>query len=107
VLYFKILPSVEAFRESHNTITFVVVFYKGIKRDMMIFDEIRKEFLAIDVFAISLKYLVEDMMGSVNKRLVGELEHTDVSWVLTVPAIWSDASKQFMREAAIKVCILM
>ena len=24
----------------------------------------------------------------------------DIRWVLTVPAIWSDAAKQFMREAA-------
>jgi molecular chaperone DnaK (HSP70) len=27
----------------------------------------------------------------------------DISWVLTVPAIWSDAAKQFMKEAAVKV----
>lgn len=29
----------------------------------------------------------------------------DILWVLTVPAIWSDQAKQFMREAAIQVCI--
>jgi hypothetical protein len=27
----------------------------------------------------------------------------DILWVLTVPAIWSDEAKQFMREAAIQV----
>lgn len=27
----------------------------------------------------------------------------DILWVLTVPAIWSDQAKQFMREAAIQV----
>lgn len=78
---------------------------KGIKRDMMIHDEIGKQFLAIDVFAISLKYLVKDMMETVNQRTVGELLPPDIGWVLTVPAIWSDASKQFMREAAIKAGI--
>jgi len=28
---------------------------------------------------------------------------SDYHWVLTVPAIWEDAAKQFMREAAEKV----
>ncbi|XP_062588785.1 heat shock 70 kDa protein 12B-like [Saccostrea cucullata] len=29
----------------------------------------------------------------------------DILWVLTVPAIWSDEAKQFMREAAIQAGI--
>ena len=28
---------------------------------------------------------------------------SDIQWVLTVPAIWTPAAKQFMREAAYKV----
>ena len=31
------------------------------------------------------------------------LEEKLIRWVITVPAIWSDASKQFIREAALKV----
>jgi len=31
------------------------------------------------------------------------VKDTDYHWVLTVPAIWEDAAKQFMREAAEKV----
>jgi len=27
----------------------------------------------------------------------------DIQWVLTVPAIWTPAAKQFMREAAYEV----
>ena len=27
----------------------------------------------------------------------------DIRWVLTVPAIWGDGAKQFMREASFKV----
>ena len=27
----------------------------------------------------------------------------DILWVITVPAIWTDASKQFTKEAAIQV----
>lgn len=32
------------------------------------------------------------------------VKKTEITWVLTVPAIWSDPAKQFMREAAVKVC---
>jgi hypothetical protein len=31
---------------------------------------------------------------------------TDIHWVLTVPAIWKDNAKQFMREAAQQVFVL-
>jgi hypothetical protein len=31
---------------------------------------------------------------------------TDIHWVLTVPAIWKDNAKQFMREAAQQVFLL-
>lgn len=31
------------------------------------------------------------------------IEEKDIVWVITTPAIWSNAAKQFMREAAIKV----
>lgn len=30
-------------------------------------------------------------------------EENDVTWVLTVPAIWDEPAKQFMEEAAAKV----
>ena len=30
---------------------------------------------------------------------------SDIRWVLTVPAIWNDESKSFMREAAYRVRI--
>jgi hypothetical protein len=31
---------------------------------------------------------------------ITDLVETDIHWVLTVPAIWKDNAKQFMREAA-------
>jgi len=41
-------------------------------------------------------------MKQVNKR-IDVIKPTEIGWVLTVPAIWSDAAKQFMREAAVQV----
>ena len=41
-------------------------------------------------------------MDTINSQVM-DLDEMDVHWVITVPAIWSDGAKQFMREAAQKV----
>jgi len=41
-------------------------------------------------------------MGLIKNR-IPEIEQSDVMFVITVPAIWNDASKQFMRKAAVAV----
>lgn len=70
---------------------------------MTLEDEMGKSLIALDVFCLAIKYLVEDMMKDSKERLMSPLNVSDVHWVLTVPAIWNDAAKQFMREAALMV----
>ncbi|XP_021373555.1 heat shock 70 kDa protein 12B-like isoform X2 [Mizuhopecten yessoensis] len=55
--------------------------------------------VAIKVFTAVIKYLKDQMLTSCKNQMT-DIKATDILWVLTVPAIWSDASKQFMREAA-------
>ena len=55
------------------------------------------------VFSSVIGYLKDDLMSHCKSRLTDHIGIEDVQWVLTVPAIWNDASKQFMRESAIKV----
>jgi len=57
---------------------------------------------AITIFAMAINYMRQHLMDALNKQ-VSNIEQSDVMFVITVPAIWSDASKQFMREAAIAV----
>ncbi|WAQ98326.1 HS12A-like protein [Mya arenaria] len=54
------------------------------------------------VFSICIKYLSDEFRKLINQR-VTQIKETDIHWVITVPAIWNDSSKQFMREAAEKV----
>ena len=61
-----------------------------------------KPFPAIDLFSMSIAYLAENMLSFGSNAVSGGITKSDVRWVLTVPAIWSDAAKQFMREAAKK-----
>lgn len=83
-------------------------------RDLKIKDDQGRSMSAMIVFAESIKFLKNHMMGVWAKRDMQKVFKTDeIQWVLTVPAIWSDAAKQFMRESAIKVvhclvhCILI
>ena len=54
------------------------------------------------IFSMAINYMREHLMTALKKQVPG-IEQSDVMFVITVPAIWNDASKQFMREAAIAV----
>ena len=77
---------------------------------------------AMTVFSESIRCLVDHMITECNRRnensqdvmhqksssldedrLMQRVEKDDIFWVLTVPAIWNDSAKQFMREAAVNV----
>ena len=62
-----------------------------------------KEQLAVDVFSHSLRF----MKGHLLRHLAGAMgyqpEAETIRWIITVPAIWDENAKQFMREAAYKV----
>ena len=55
------------------------------------------------VFSLAIDFLVKDVLTSAGERITGSIEPEDFHWVLTVPAIWTDSAKQFMREAALQV----
>ena len=69
---------------------------------MVLEDITGKALSAVDVFTLSIKALVDHLLSMLNKQ--GKLIHNDdVQWILTVPAIWTDTAKQFMRTSAEKV----
>lgn len=57
---------------------------------------------AMKVFSSVIGYLKKHMLNTCQNQL-SDIKEFDIMWVLTVPAIWDDPSKQFMREAAEKV----
>ncbi|XP_053397351.1 heat shock 70 kDa protein 12A-like [Mercenaria mercenaria] len=73
-----------------------------LDRHLTLEDEMGRSLPAIDVFSLSIQYLLKDMMKVVNSRLSGNVTQSDIRWLLTVPAIWTDGAKQFMREAAVQ-----
>ena len=60
--------------------------------------------LALDVFAAALEKLKEICITSCTETYgLPMLGVRDILWVLTVPAIWKDDAKMFMRKAARQV----
>lgn len=69
---------------------------------MMLKDINGKEMKAIDVFSKCIGYLKDHMFQSMKDK-IPDIQETDITYVLTVPAIWDDSAKQFMRKAAVSV----
>ena len=68
-------------------------------------DMFDKELPAIDVFAAAIEYMKDHFLDKLHDGNDDEKFVTvkDIHFILTVPAIWSDLAKQFMRQAAIMV----
>ena len=62
---------------------------------------------AMEVFSICIKHLKDGLLEEINKKLTSDIMISDIDFVITVPAIWGDAAKMFMREAAVKVSLFI
>ena len=76
--------------------------FQVFNRYITIEDSLNRSLPAMRVFSLTIGYLVEDMVAVVKERVAGT-KPSEIHWVLTVPAIWTDSAKQFMTEAAIGV----
>ncbi|KAK3591133.1 hypothetical protein CHS0354_040196 [Potamilus streckersoni] len=74
---------------------------KKYQENMHLKDIRGKKMPAIDVFSATIAYLKDHLLKKVRDELP-EIKESDFLWVITVPAIWEDGAKQFMRKSAIK-----
>ena len=73
----------------------------------MLYDDRHKnQMKALTVFAESIKFFMKHFKESCRVQSF-KLRDEDIHWVLTVPAIWTDNAKQFMRLAAEEVLIIL
>ncbi|EGW09115.1 Heat shock 70 kDa protein 12A [Cricetulus griseus] len=59
-----------------------------------------KKVKALEIFAHALQHFKEQALKELSDQAGSDFENSDVRWVITVPAIWKQPAKQFMREAA-------
>ncbi len=64
-----------------------------------------RELALMTVISQTLKFIAQKAMDKLTEQ-VGKVVPTKIRWLLTVPALWSEEHKQFMRKAAIEAGII-
>ncbi|XP_019411536.1 PREDICTED: heat shock 70 kDa protein 12A isoform X2 [Crocodylus porosus] len=64
-----------------------------------------KKVKALEIFAYALQFFKEQALKELSDQAGSEFENSEVRWVITVPAIWKQPAKQFMRQAAYKAAM--
>lgn len=69
----------------------------------MMYDISGKELPAMYVFSKAIEYMHDHLLKGLKEQDNNKTDEEEINWVLTVPAIWDDSAKQFMRDAAEQV----
>ncbi|XP_071139902.1 heat shock 70 kDa protein 12A-like [Mytilus edulis] len=72
---------------------------EDIRKDFLIREKEGKEISAKFLFSSSIKFLKDHFLKAVFDRQIS-FQEDKIKWISTVPAIWTDSCKQFMRESA-------
>ncbi|KAL3861281.1 hypothetical protein ACJMK2_007324 [Sinanodonta woodiana] len=78
---------------------------KNLTRDTEIEASNNKLMKALDVFSAAIKAVTDHLYTTITSECGEEVKRSEIRWVLTVPAIWSEPAKLFMRESAEKAGI--
>jgi len=75
---------------------------KKLSRESELRDATGKQMKALDVFCIVFCHLKQIILRKINLSKAASfcITSDDVGWMITIPAIWTDEARQFMREAA-------
>ncbi|XP_053376860.1 heat shock 70 kDa protein 12A-like [Mercenaria mercenaria] len=82
--------------------SFKMALFRGerLTRETTISDVRNKEMRAIEIFSLVIEHIKECAVELIKGSHAGLLE-PDIDWVITIPAIWTDSARQFMKEAAL------
>ena len=64
-----------------------------------------REMNLMKVISESLRYISEKAIAKLGEQ-IGSVVKTKIRWVLTVPALWSEEHKNFMRKACVEAGII-
>lgn len=75
-----------------------------LHRDSELKDISGKPMKALDVFSLSILFMKTRILEELKRKFISiGIYEEDIAIVLTVPAIWGDAGKMFMQQAAFQV----
>ncbi|XP_062606577.1 heat shock 70 kDa protein 12A-like [Saccostrea cucullata] len=91
----------------HRFKNFKMILYreKNVQRNIQIMDDSgRLSLPALDIFAWAIQALKNHFESTVKDRSLS-MDKNNILYVITVPAIWKQSAKLFMKEAALKAGI--
>ena len=80
-----------------------IFHFQSLGRSTMITAANGASISALKVFSLTLRYFRDHAIQELRDATGTKIDGQDVRWVITVPAIWRQQAKQFMREAAYQV----
>ena len=80
-----------------------VVWLQELSRSTEVVATNGAKMLAVVILAHALRHFSEQAVREISEQSGTALSNDDVRWVVTVPAIWTAAAKQLMRQAAYDV----
>jgi len=83
------------------------IIFQDISKNTVLQDVSGKKMYAMKVFSSVFKFLKDFVLGVMEKQGINNLTEDEIKWVITVPAIWSNKAKQFMKEAAVQVRLIL
>lgn len=89
--------------QTYNSLFFHIFFQKLTKKSMIRDISGKKELSAMYVFSKAIEYMHDHLLEGLKEQNDDDIAKENIRWVLTVPAIWDDSAKQFMRDAAEQV----
>ena len=76
-----------------------------LHRDLEIRAANGRSILATTVFAHAMRHFGTCCLQELQEQTNFPVAMEDIQWVITVPAIWRQSAKQFMRHAALQVSL--
>lgn len=65
-----------------------------------------REMPLMTVIAESLRFISNKALAKLEEQIGKGIQKNKIRWVLTVPALWSEEHKLFMRKAAVEAGII-
>ena len=59
---------------------------------------------AQQIFIHAIKFLKDHYLNILNAKFT--FRSKEIQWVLTIPPVWNDSAKHFMREACYKISMI-
>ncbi|XP_065598888.1 heat shock 70 kDa protein 12A-like [Cyrtonyx montezumae] len=101
VMKYKSLPSSEAHKWYFFQNFKMSLYNRKVTSDMKLEASNGKTLPALLVFAESLRYMEQHALNTIQEASFNTVcDPEEITWVITVPAIWSSGARQFMRLAA-------